>query len=166
MRKTGLIFTLLGGSLGILLFFVRKTAWYVSAASYRLSELAEFVESAFWASILTLGLGLLLLLLSLRHRKELPQVYEDSADGDGDVYPEEAYDGYVPDPAMFADTEQRTFKDPWIPDPPEPEWIPGNGAGEDREAAQEDWICNICGCRNPAFSNICAVCGSFRGNRI
>ena len=166
MRKTGLIFTLLGGTVGILTFLVRMTAWYASVSANHLSELAEFIESAFWAGVITLVTGLFLLLLSLRRKKEIQPEYD--AD---EVYPEEDYseDGYpeedyVPDPELFDRSERTAFSDPWVPDPPDSVWKKDDTKVQ--EPVEEDWVCEICGCRNPEFSRICAVCGSSRGNRI
>lgn len=168
MRKTGLIFTLLGGTVGILTFLVRMTAWYASVSANHLSEFAEFIESAFWAGVITLVAGFFLLLLSLRHPKQMPTEYgTDTEEGySEEEYSEDGYseDGYVPEPELFDRPERTAFKDPWVPDPADTVRMPDGEKAQ--QAEQEDWVCAICGCRNPEFSRICAVCGSSRGNRI
>lgn len=172
MRKTGLGFTLFGAVFGVLLFFVRRTQWYLAESASNLSETAEFIESAFWACLITFAVGIILLLLSLR-RPAQPAAEE--AEYDEAFYEEPPAAAYAEEAAPIAyDTQPPKFEDPWRPDPPESVWK--RPAGLDgatvrvpevpKEKPQETWLCDICGCENPPFSNLCAVCGSARGSAL
>lgn len=70
MRKYGFGFMIFGGALGVLLFLVRCGDWYREAQMNSMSEPAQLVESAFWACLITLLIGLLLFLLSLRKKPQ------------------------------------------------------------------------------------------------
>ncbi len=179
MRKLGFRFAAVGGLLAAVLFFVRRTAWYVSESAAYMSETAEFVESVFWAAILMLGVGLLLVLISLFKKpaaedaEEEEELYEESyeepyeesyeepyGEGYAAPYPAEPYDydteadePYIelyPDEDLFAQTQR-------VPDVPDP---------ARNSTPEENWTCAICGCRNPDFSRICAVCGAARGSQL
>ena len=69
MRKTGWIALISGAVLSVALFLVRQTRWYAVQRSGELSDFAQTVNSAFWAALITTVFGLVLLLLTLRRRK-------------------------------------------------------------------------------------------------
>lgn len=199
MRKVGLCFIILGGVLGTVLFLVRQTDWYAVQTVSNLSEAAEFVESAFWASAVTLTVGLLVLLFSLRRPKtsdgtpqtedgtesEQPYLdggydeqYDGQYDGQYDEPYDEQYDGFVypdadvPRTSVPYDFDAENEASPVIceelpqtPAPCEDEPTRRVPTFYDK-TVEEDWICGICGCKNPAFSRICAVCGSAAGSSL
>ena len=72
MRKVGLSALIAGVVLTVLLFFARRTEWFLAEQARAMSDFAEMVESAFWAALVLAVFGLILLLLSLRARPELP----------------------------------------------------------------------------------------------
>lgn len=193
MRKLGFWFTALGGIGAIALFFVRRTAWYLSESAAYMSETAEFIEAFFWTSVLTAVLGLLLLFISLLKKPKTDEAddepymdfYEEPyADADA---ADPGYDpAYAPAerPAPYLEYDPNTYPAPYS-QPQEPIYPAADAAGKDTviftpeewyidspqspAAAQtqgKDWTCELCGCRNPDFSRICAVCGSARGSRL
>lgn len=177
MRKTGFGLTVFGAVFGILLFFVRRSDWYLPIAASNLSETAEFIESSFWACIILFAVGVLLLLLSLR--KPAEEQYAEEEPYDEPAYDAPAYDGTADETypaqattaAAYSETQPHHFEDPWRPDPDAVWQRPSAMRDEtvrvpELKAKKESWVCDICGCENPQFSGICAVCGSARGSKL
>lgn len=167
MKKTGILCMILGTAAAGALFLLRRTDWYISEASRNLSETAEFIESAFWAALITVGIGLVLFLISLRKKPECVTQTETPAETPDD--PEE-------DPFDFSGGfDEASDPDPFdaSPDPdpfdtepfhtPEPDTF-----GETRRFTEDDamhsaqWVCDFCGTQNPDFSRFCAICGGRR----
>lgn len=193
MRKLGFWFACLGGAGTIALFFIRRMAWYASEASAYMSETAELIESTFWACILTAALGLLLLFISLFKKQKEDETddepYEEPYEEPyADPYPSDPYydPAYAPAerPAPYLEYDPNTYPAPY-PQPQEPVYPVQDAAGQETviftpeewyaenpqspaavQPQEEDWTCELCGCRNPSFSRICAVCGSTRGSRL
>lgn len=169
MRKIGLWFIIFGGSLGVILLLVRKSAWYISESASKISEPAEFIESAFYASIITGIVGGFLLLLSLRKKSksvQMPAQEEAFDDGHGAAmrYNQAAHTTY-PDvyaPAEYTEAFVDTVQLPeqelefWEQQPT----LEATRRVPQANAEREGWTCALCGCRNPEYSSICALCGN------
>lgn len=200
MRKSGFGCIVFGGACSLLLYLVRQGAWFRAKAATNLSEAAEFIESAFWAGLIVLGIGFVLLLLSLRKKVEaqteedeqqdeydsyVPQ--EDAVFGDdapyaeqdyGNPYAEQDYDNSYAEqdygnPYAEQDydyfREGQDFDEPAAPrEPVRDVWQEDSDTRRVPELPRQEqgWVCEICGCRNPAYSGICAVCGSARGSSL
>lgn len=108
MRKLGFWFAILGGAAAIALFFVRRTAWYASESVAYMSEMAELIESVFWSSVITAGVGLLLFLLSLLKRIDEPE--EDTEPAEEELYAEPYAEPYA-DP--YAEGYAAPYVDPY-----------------------------------------------------
>lgn len=159
MRKYGLGFMIFGGALGAVLFALRCSGWYRSASLQTYSEPAQFVEAAFWACVVTLLLGFVFFLLSLRKPKEQEEPQEEEYGSDketfeedfGDIFDEAYEDAHTPSQTQPFDFD--------ICDPaPQPESV------SEPTRRVDGWACSVCGLTNPDFSSVCALCGAERGS--
>ncbi len=140
MRKFGYLSAAFGATAAVILFLVRQTRWFAAQQAQTMSEPAELVESAFWASLIVLVIGLLLFALSFRRSAR------------------QADDIAAPAPLE---------PEPWVcprcgsmnPDA-EPVCA---ACGLDRRGPQaREWVCPRCGGANGPEDRFCAFCGCGR----
>lgn len=147
MKKTGILCMILGAAAAAALFLLRQTGWYLSEASRNLSETAEFIESAFWASLIVIVLGVLLFLFGLRKKREPCATEEpefsDETDEPYEFTPyDDSTDAYDVGSSDNFDSTRR--------------------CGEEESMHSAQWVCDFCGTQNPDFSRFCAICGGKR----
>ena len=70
MRKTGWIATVSGVILSIVLFLVQQTRWYAVQRAGEMSDFAQTIYSAFWATLIMTAFGVVLLIVTLRRRRQ------------------------------------------------------------------------------------------------
>ena len=137
MRKTGIITAAIGAVLSILLYLVRCTDWFEAQMAQTMSEFGELADSAFWAALVTTGLGLILLLFGLRRTSPSEEVEAPAPMVSEWVCPH--CGGVNQDP----DTHCQT-------------------CGAARPAAASTWTCTWCGTENPGTARVCSACGGAR----
>lgn len=172
MRKT--VFITLGfGLIGsILLFLVRQTDWYDAQMRQTMSDFGELADSAFWASLITLVFGLVLLLVWLRRRGSGPE--KDGKD------PAPLTVHWICPHCGGSNTQLDRIcqtcgqSRPLTMPPWTCEWCGAENAGGDRFCAScgkprptpdHNWTCAWCGTENPGQNRTCSVCGRPQGGQ-
>ena len=168
MKKTGIILSSVSLLAAILLFLLRKTAWFAAQKAQTMSEFGELADSAFWAALITLILGLVLLVIGLRR---------GSAD-DAKKSPKPLTEHWVCPHCGGKNTQlDRTcqtcgldrpltmppWKCDWCGTENESSARVCSNCGRSRPTAQHTWSCDWCGTENPGLSRTCSVCGRPRG---
>lgn len=134
MRKTGIATLAAGLVLTLLLVLIRQSEWFATEQARGLSDFAELTESAFRASLVTVLLGLVFLLLSLRVTRQVP---------DNDV--PAPLERFWVCPACGAQNSEQTLHCT----------VCGNPQGN---APDPTWTCPVCGAENPASAAVCPIC--------
>lgn len=164
MRKTGLITAAIGAVLSLLLFLVRQTEWFEAQMAQTMSEFGELADSAFWASLITTGFGLILFLLSLRSNAPAEEMEAPAPLATEWVCPHCGGVNIEPENHCTTCGAAR----PGQPQPWTCAWCgeenPGTAAvcGTCGSAKTKTWVCGNCGSANPDDNAVCPVCGLSR----
>ena len=141
MRKTGITMLFSGAFLALLLYFARESEWFASEQARGFSDFAELVESAFWAALVTMFLGLVFLLLSYR-----------SSATQSDAEAPAPLERFWVCPGCGSENPEEALRCS----------ICGNPR---RNSPTAPWICPVCGTENPEQLSSCQLCNSPRGQK-
>lgn len=141
MRFTGWIFTGGGAVGGLILFFLRRTAWFAAEQAKSMSEAEEFVTSAFWACVLMLLVGVFLLIRSVARKTEQ---YEQPAAEEPELWVCQCC-------GTENEYEDQVCRYCGMPYGSTPRSRQAYGGG--------DWVCPCCGRVLPENAAVCLNCG-------
>lgn len=136
MRKLSCVLAAAGAVLAAVLFLVRRSAWFLAEQAKAMSDLAELVESAFWASLILVGLCLIFFLRSFRPASKEREEIQPPAP----LEPE-------PWVCRFCGSANPVSVDTC------------QACGMPFEPELRDWVCPRCGNVNDPQQADCPVCG-------